>query len=102
MEMPTCTHGTCPGHKADDLLPFEGLMTNQDGLFSNEGFYKLTSPDNDEVPYVYDSLSYWAGCTDASMMVTYQLIESQKGGQSGGGGGPDIPDGMDAGADGMV
>eukprot|EP00621_Florenciella_sp_RCC1693_P003496 CAMPEP_0182549246 /NCGR_PEP_ID=MMETSP1323-20130603/39968_1 /TAXON_ID=236787 /ORGANISM="Florenciella parvula, Strain RCC1693" /LENGTH=285 /DNA_ID=CAMNT_0024760697 /DNA_START=9 /DNA_END=866 /DNA_ORIENTATION=- len=79
--MPDCSHGTCPGHKADDLLPFSGLMTNQDGLFSNLGFYKLTNPDNDELPYVYDSLSFWEGCTGSSLTTQYEVNQnSQRGG----------------------
>ena len=60
MDMPTCAQETCPGHKADDLLPFSGLL--KDSLYTNEEFYALVDPTNDDLPYVYDSLSYWPGC----------------------------------------
>ena len=85
MQMPTCERKTCPGHKSDDLLPFEYLMTHQTGLYSNMGFYKLSHPDNDELPYVYDSLDYWAGCTNSSMLTeatTAMAPPNQLGGPS--------------------
>ncbi|KAH8066645.1 hypothetical protein JL722_1098 [Aureococcus anophagefferens] len=68
MELPTCAKETCPGHKGDDLLPFADLMDSQDGLYTNNEFYELVDPTNDDLPYVYDSLSYWPGCTDDTLL----------------------------------
>ena len=67
MELPTCTKGeTCSGHKADDLLPFTD-MEWVDGvaskLFTNAEFYEKLSPFNKNLPYVYDSVTYWDGCS---------------------------------------
>ena len=67
MGLPTCEKATCAGHKADDLLPFEGLMTSQAGRYSNAEFYNLTSPLNTDLPYVYGSLSSWPGCTGGAL-----------------------------------
>ena len=69
MEMPTCSFETCPGHKIDDVLPFTDLVTNRTGLFTNAEFWDYVAPTNKEMPYVYDSLSYWPGCTDSSLLV---------------------------------
>lgn len=66
MEMPKCDFGqTCPGHRADDLLPFTKLYDEQQTEFTNVEFYKMLNPANSaQIPYVYDSLLYWEGCTD--------------------------------------
>ena len=66
--MPTCVHETCPGHKISDTLPFTGLLDSQDGLYTNEEFYELTSPYSVDLPYAYDTLSYWPGCTDDTLI----------------------------------
>ena len=65
--MPACAKATCPGHKADDTLPFEGLRADQAGLYTNAEFYELTSPYSDAMPYTYDSLTYWPGCDNQSL-----------------------------------
>uniref|UniRef100_A0A7S2SA39 Tyrosinase copper-binding domain-containing protein n=1 Tax=Rhizochromulina marina TaxID=1034831 RepID=A0A7S2SA39_9STRA len=77
MEMPTCYSGTCPGHRADDLLPFGGLMEDQDGFYTNQEFYDLISPGNSEMPYVYDSIDFWPGCTDASLWKEYEIYATK-------------------------
>lgn len=68
-DMPTCSLGECPGHREDDLLPFDHLMEHQTGLLSNADFWKLISPNNDRMPYVYDGLTTWTGCRDSSVLV---------------------------------
>ena len=60
--MPVCRKETCPGHKADDLLPFAGLSEDQVGLYTNKEFYDITAPNSAALSYVYNSLSYWPGC----------------------------------------
>merc|ERR1711998_669567 len=65
MQLPTCTRESCEGHRANDLLPwdFEGRS------FTNIEFYELTAPHNvANMPYAYDSLSHWAGCTDSKLV----------------------------------
>eukprot|EP00618_Florenciella_parvula_P017248 CAMPEP_0119520276 /NCGR_PEP_ID=MMETSP1344-20130328/36331_1 /TAXON_ID=236787 /ORGANISM="Florenciella parvula, Strain CCMP2471" /LENGTH=749 /DNA_ID=CAMNT_0007558145 /DNA_START=116 /DNA_END=2365 /DNA_ORIENTATION=- len=68
LSMPTCIHETCPGHKEDDVLPFTGLFSDQSGLYTNKDMYKFTDPKDTYMPYVYDSLDYWEGCTGGSML----------------------------------
>ena len=51
MYLPFPTPQTCAGHKEDDVLPFTGLFSDQEGLYTNKDFYKLTDPKNDDMPY---------------------------------------------------
>ena len=62
--MPVCRRDTCPGHKAEDLLPYASLTDTQVGLYTNEEFYELTAPNSPDLTYVYNSLSYWPGCSN--------------------------------------
>ena len=63
MELPTCISGvTCPGHKADDLLPM-GDFLDKGETYTNVEWYNFTAPWNDELPYVYDSYTNWPGCS---------------------------------------
>lgn len=67
-DRPTCKRGVCPGHKLDDLLPFQHLTSQtKDRLFTNREFYELISPYNHELPYAYDGLDTWRGCTNNSI-----------------------------------
>uniref|UniRef100_A0A7S2GZS8 Tyrosinase copper-binding domain-containing protein n=1 Tax=Octactis speculum TaxID=3111310 RepID=A0A7S2GZS8_9STRA len=67
--MPNCTNAVCDGHKADDLLPFSGLLPDQGSkLFTNEEFVSISAPSNIDLPYAYDSLQTWNGCQNASML----------------------------------
>ncbi|KAH8065279.1 hypothetical protein JL720_12884 [Aureococcus anophagefferens] len=59
---PACAAATCPGHREDDLLPFEGLFPGQVGLVSNRDFYDRSSPLDGDLDYVYDTLDDWPGC----------------------------------------
>ena len=63
MEMPTCSRGTCPGHKEDDLLPFKTLLKDQDQEFTNAEMYDMLYPTREELPYVFDSVLYWKACS---------------------------------------
>ena len=47
-------------------------------MFSNKEFYKMVDPRNTELPYVYDSLDYWSGCTDSSMWKEYETTYASK------------------------
>ena len=68
--MPTCDFATCSGHRADDLLPFTNLYPAQgERLLSNAELYAFISPYNADLPYSYDSMSTWKGCTDDSLLV---------------------------------
>ena len=80
-DMPTCTEGVCSGHKVDDVLPFFGFewvdgMKNAKKLYTNAEFYDLVSYTNKNLPYVYDSTTYWAGCTGKSMYTTYETFDA--------------------------
>merc|ERR1711879_732829 len=57
MELPRCTKGvTCPGHRADDILPFQYVLGETNGLeyYTNAQFYDAIAPWEGTLPYVYD------------------------------------------------
>jgi len=73
-ERPTCKKEVCAGHKLNDLLPFEHLMSaSDDKVYSNKEFYELISPYNHELPYAYDGLDTWRGCTNNSLTTEADL-----------------------------
>ena len=63
LRMPKCAKGTCSGHRATDVLPF-GLGDDGKTYYTNEEFYTYMSPTNEDLAYVYDSLSSWPACED--------------------------------------
>ena len=68
LELPTCAPGVCPGHREDDVLPFEYVFgAGGQQYYSNAEFYAEISPSNDEMPYVYDKLQTWPGCEGGTM-----------------------------------
>lgn len=68
-DIPTCEYATCPGHRENDLLPFRHLFEAQgERLLSNGEFYDIISPFNEDLPYAYDGISTWKGCTDNSLI----------------------------------
>jgi hypothetical protein len=74
LDMPTCTKGICPGHREDDLLPFTDIAKDQgDTLYTNAEFYEMISPYSDDLPYAYDSLTYWEGCAGHSIVAQYNF-----------------------------
>merc|ERR1711998_747951 len=76
LDLPVCTKSVCSGHAEEGTLPFDHLFTDQDKLYTNREFYKLLDPANNELPYAYDSLSYWDGCSGNSLMVEYNMLSS--------------------------
>jgi len=66
---PECYQNTtCPGHKADDVLPFTGLSWATDVTFTNAQFYTAISPSNTNLPYVYDKLTTWPACVNRTII----------------------------------
>lgn len=64
LELPECSMSTCDGHHEHDLLPWEFLGQS----FTNGEFLQVTAPSNaKEMPYVYDSLSFFAGCSNGTL-----------------------------------
>ena len=60
--------GVCPGHREDDVLPFEYVFgAGGQQYYTNAEFYAEISPENDEMPYVYDKLQTWPGCDGGTM-----------------------------------
>ncbi|KAJ8610812.1 hypothetical protein CTAYLR_006440 [Chrysophaeum taylorii] len=64
MQMPKCVPATCPGHREDDLLPFDNLFPGAEPrVFTNaEFFFDIINPASNAMPYVYDTLTSWPGC----------------------------------------
>mmetsp|Transcript_88921 Transcript_88921/g.254212 ORF Transcript_88921/g.254212 Transcript_88921/m.254212 type:complete len:215 (+) Transcript_88921:20-664(+) len=56
-KLATCKVGTCPGHNADDVLPFEGLIVDGE-MPTNAELYDFIDPTNPALPYVYDTFEY--------------------------------------------
>lgn len=76
-DMPHCVKDTCPGHREDDLLPFTHLYEEQgEGFLTNAQMYARVDPYHDDMPYSYDSLSYWAGCTDNNLIAEFNTLYS--------------------------
>lgn len=50
--LPTCSTGTCSGHNADDILPFDlsGLSRGLNAGSTNQDFYDFLDPSNDDIP----------------------------------------------------
>jgi len=50
------------------VLPFEWpVPPDVEGAratYTNEEFYELTAPNSPDLTYVYNSLSYWPGCSN--------------------------------------
>ena len=63
-----CAPGICPGHGADDALPFRGLF-GDNATVSNAAFYAATHPLDAALPYAYDAL-HWAACGAASPLAS--------------------------------
>ena len=55
--LPTCTAELCEGHGASDLIPFTNFLGKGE-TYTNHQFYDFMEPNNDELPYVYDSFEY--------------------------------------------
>merc|ERR1711916_225857 len=58
LELPNCySVDACPGHNAEDLLPFSNFL-NKGETYTNEEFLSFMSPDNVDRPYIYDNYDY--------------------------------------------
>jgi len=58
LELPNCyTVEYCPGHAADDLLPFKNFLGNGE-TYTNAEFLEFISPSNPTLPYLYDDFDY--------------------------------------------
>jgi hypothetical protein len=75
MELPKCKEDTCPGHREDDVLPFKNLVAGQDKMHTNKEVYAMMYPGHDELPYVYDSLLYWEGCSAHSILPFPEMMQ---------------------------
>ena len=70
--LPACTRNTtCPGHREDDVLPFENVLADAVGggqrWYTNAEFYAAMSPIDGSLPYVYDKLMSWPGCSGGTL-----------------------------------
>ena len=67
MQLPSCSKETCPGHREYDVLPFKNLIKEQSTLYTNLEMYEMIYPGYEKLPYVYDSLLYWEGCSSKTI-----------------------------------
>jgi hypothetical protein len=60
LELPSCIKGTCEGHSADDVLPFDlhAISSALSKKTTNAEFFSWLDPLNDNIPYVYDNFDY--------------------------------------------
>ena len=70
--LPTCSEAVCPGQGENDLLPFWNF-TGKGETYTNREFYNFTSPYNDELPYVYETLMHWEGCAAQNLSFNINL-----------------------------
>ena len=68
--LPACTRNTtCPGHREDDVLPFENVLADAVGggqrWYTNAEFYAAMSPIDGSLPYVRYMPASWPGCSAA-------------------------------------
>ena len=60
VDLPKCSVATCPGHEANELIPFGNVASE---TFTNREFFEFMHPFNEELPYVYDTFQ-WPHCED--------------------------------------
>lgn len=60
LQMPVCTKKQCPGHGANDTIPFRDFL-DRDETYTNQEFYDFMYPFNPELPYMYDNF-LWEHC----------------------------------------
>ena len=60
LDLPSCIKGTCEGHNADDVIPFDlhAISKALSEKTTNQEFYTWLDPLNDDIPYVYDTFEY--------------------------------------------
>merc|ERR1712118_23260 len=63
--LPNCVKGTCEGHRAYDVLPwdFSDLSPGMDAP-TNMELYNFVGPISANLPYVYDDF-HWGHCKDS-------------------------------------
>ena len=83
LHLPKCMLGTCPGHRADDILPMGGFVNGTE-TYTNLEFYEFTSPHNTDLPYVYDSFTKWEGCDAQNISFWAGVDEDEDDADSGG------------------
>ena len=55
--LPACSTGTCEGHNANDVLPFDlsSLSRALSAATTNQEFYDWLDPMNGDIPYVHST-----------------------------------------------
>jgi len=83
--VPSCATGTCGGHLADAVSPFD--VSGDGSSLTNEEMFAFLDPTNEALTYTYDSFA-WAHCdaegyafgqqTDGSADLSYALARNAK------------------------
>ena len=77
--MPSCLTGTCPGHGADDALPFAGLAAGAAAgdFYTNLQMFAFLSPLSEDLPYVYDDFA-WKHCDEEGYTFGAQVAKAKE------------------------
>merc|ERR1712000_255515 len=58
LDLPDCYEmDVLPGHRGDDVLSFNNFLGLGDA-YTNVEFFEWLSPDNSDIPYIYDNFDY--------------------------------------------
>ena len=78
-KLPTCNAELCEGHGETDVLPFTNFLGKGE-TYTNKEFYQFLHPNNDQLPYVYDSME-WSHCDDMGVSMDVSIPMAMNSGQ---------------------
>lgn len=75
LQMPVCSKRQCPGHAANDTIPFRDFL-DRDEAYTNKEFYDFMDPFNPDLPYMYDTFK-WEHCETLGYNFTARDTKSE-------------------------
>eukprot|EP00904_Undaria_pinnatifida_P008202 jgi/Undpi1/4511/HiC_scaffold_18.g07865.m1 len=71
LDMPTCEKGICGGHTPTDVLPFRIKVGGEYVTMTNREWLEFISPNNEELPYMYNEYRWDHCAAEGNSMGTY-------------------------------